>query len=140
MICYLDSSVILRVVFGEPGRLKEWRRIERGVTSSLCRAECLRTIDRARLRLSLSDEEVSRRRQAFFAVYDRLDAVRLTEAVLERAAQPLPTSLDTLDAIHLASAVLWCESTASRLTLATHDESLATAARAVGLEVVGAPG
>lgn len=137
MTCYLDASAILRVIFGERGRLREWRRIVRGVTSSLARTECLRTIDRARLRPGLSDEEVSRRREALFAVYDRLEVVRLTEAVLERAAQPLPTLLGTLDAIHLGSALLWRESTGRDLSFATHDAQLATAARAMGLTVLG---
>jgi len=135
--CYLDSSVLLRVIFGERGRLRELLRIRQGVTSSLARVECLRTIDRARIRLSLSDAEVSSRRQAFFDVYERLDVIRLSAAVLERAEAPLPTSLGTLDAVHLASALLWQESERAKLAFGTHDEQLALAARAVGVDVIG---
>jgi len=97
----------------------------------------LRTIDRARIRLSLSDAEVSSRRRAFFDVYERLDVIRLSATVLERAEAPLPTSLGTLDAVHLASALLWQESEHAELAFGTHDEQLALAARAVGVDVVG---
>ena len=50
MIGYLDSSVILRVVLGEPGRLQDWAGLREGVTSALAEVECLRTIDRLVLR------------------------------------------------------------------------------------------
>src|SRR4029453_12535658 len=36
-IVYIDSPVLLRVVLGEPDRLREWRRIERPVSSELIR-------------------------------------------------------------------------------------------------------
>jgi len=58
--------------------------------------------------------------------------------VLARAAQPLPTELGTLDAIHLATALLWREHSGADIVMATHDLSLATAARACGLAVLGA--
>jgi hypothetical protein len=45
--------------------------------------------------------------------------------------------LGSLDAIHLASAVL-ARSKSPDLVIATHDAELATAARAVGFEVLGA--
>ena len=35
MTAYLDASVILRVVLGQGGALREWRRIRRGVASAL---------------------------------------------------------------------------------------------------------
>jgi len=52
-------------------------------------------------------------------------------------AQPLPTALGTLDAIHLATAQIWRETTSTTLTMATHDATLATAARALGMPTVG---
>lgn len=63
--------------------------------------------------------------------------MELTRPVLARAAQPLPTALGTLDAIHLATALLWKERTDADLVMATHDGTLATAAKASGLRVVG---
>jgi len=50
----------------------------------------------------------------------------------------MPTELGTLDAIHLASALLWRETTAEDLVMATHDRALGLAALAHGLRVVGA--
>jgi len=61
--------------------------------------------------------------------------VPLSRAVLNRAADPFPTVLGTLDAIHLASALLWIEEKGEALTLVTHDQQLAIAARACGLDV-----
>ena len=57
--------------------------------------------------------------------------------LLARASQPMPTTLGTLDAIHLATALLWAEHSRLPLVMATHDQSLATAARASGLRVIG---
>jgi hypothetical protein len=58
--------------------------------------------------------------------------------VLRRASEPFPTPLGTLDAIHLSTALAWRDARNTDLTMATHDTALATAARAVGLQVVGA--
>jgi predicted nucleic acid-binding protein len=80
---------------------------------------------------------VAERREALFRLLDTLEVVEPSRAVLERAAQPLPITLGTLDAIHLATAALWREQSKESLTMATHDERLALAARAMGLPVVG---
>lgn len=133
---YVDSSVLLRVVFGEPGRLKIWPKIENPVSSELIRLECLRTIDRARIRLGLTDEAVAQRRAALLESIDTFALIVVDRLVLEHAAEPFPTLLGSLDAIHLASAVLAREDF-DGLVLATHDEELARAARAVGFLVHG---
>jgi predicted nucleic acid-binding protein len=138
MTAYLDSSVILRVVLGQRGALREWRRVQRGVASALVEVECLRTLDRLRLAQRISDAELSVRREAVLRVLSRSEVVEVGRAVLQRAAQPLPTALGTLDAIHLATALLWRERAETDLALATHDEALAIAARAHAMNVVGA--
>jgi predicted nucleic acid-binding protein len=138
VIAYLDSSVLLRIVLGQPDRLKEWPRIETGVASALAEVECLRTLDRLRLRVGMSDEDLALRREAVYRLTEETTLVEPTRAVLQRAAQPLPTPLGTLDAIHLATAMLWRETRARDLVMATHDQALAIAARAVGFPVVGA--
>ena len=138
MIIYVDSSVLLRVALGQPGRLRSWRQVTRAVSSGLAEVECLRTLDRLRIEESLDDEEVALRRQSLLGLLDSLTLVDPGREILERAAQPLPTVLGTLDAIHLATALLYREATRQLLTLATHDLALARAARAHGLPVVGA--
>lgn len=138
MIAYLDSSVILRVVLGQKNALKEWREIERPIASVLAEVECLRTLDRLRLDEGLDDETVAARREAVYRVLGALELVELTERVLERASQPMPTTIGTLDALHLATALLVREQgDTSDLVLATHDHVLGLAARASGLAVVG---
>lgn len=137
MIVYIDSSVVLRVVLGQPERLDVWEKIETGVTSALTELECLRAFDRRRLRSALTDTEIASLREALFRSLGKVDVVELDRAVLARAAQSFATALGTLDAIHLSTALLWREREASEVTVATHDLALATAARAHGMRVVG---
>ena len=137
MIAYLDSSVLLRVILGQRNAVKEWRAIERGVASALVEVECLRTLDRLRVRASLSDEAIALRREAVFRLLESMEIIDLTRPILTRASQPLPTALGTLDAIHLATALLWREGRQEDLMMATHDDALAVAARASGFHVVG---
>jgi predicted nucleic acid-binding protein len=135
---YLDSSVLLRKVLRQPHSLREWPAIQIGVASALVETECLRTLDRLRLRAGLSDKDLARRREAVFRLLENVEMVELTGAVLARAAQPLPTELGSLDAIHLATALLWREHRGGGdLVMATHDGALGTAARACGLTVLG---
>lgn len=136
MIAYVDASVLLRVALGQPDALPEWRQIQQGVSSALVTAESLRTLDRLRLRASLVDAEVASRRATILALIASLELVDVDAAVLDRAAQPMPTELGTLDAIHLATALLWKEMRAD-LVMATHDGALALGAQAHGLSVVG---
>jgi uncharacterized protein len=137
MIAYVDSSVLLRLVLRQPGALKEWSSVEEGVTSALTQVECLRTLDRLRVVERIPDEALASRREAIFGILATLAVVDIAGAILDRAAQPLPTALGTLDAIHLATAQLWRERTAPELTMATHDAALATAARSLGMPIVG---
>lgn len=139
MIAYVDASVLLRVALGQPDRLREWRAIDHGVSSALIAPESLRTLDRLRLRAKLTDAEVASRRSAILDLIASLEIVEIDSAVLERAAQPMPTELGTLDAIHLATALLWRQEMHADLVMATHDQALALAAEAHRLPVVGAP-
>lgn len=138
MNVYLDSSVLLRVVLGEPGRLASWGRIDQAVSSELIRLECLRTIDRARIELRLPDDDVSRQRADVLEAIDAMSLVPITTPVLERAAEPFPTLIGSLDALHLASA-LFVGDEYDELRFATHDHALAVAARSMGFAVDGDP-
>ncbi len=129
--------MLLRVALRQPNALPEWRQIERGVSSALIVTECLRTLDRLRHRTNLADTEVARRRATILSLFASLEIVEIDDAVLERAAQPMPTELGTLDAIHLATALLWRESAGTGLVMATHDVALALGAQAHGLSVAG---
>ena len=137
MIAYLDSSVVLRLVLGEEGRLREFERITRGISSLLLKVECLRTIDRLRLSGRIPADEVVPRMAAVHRFLEAVDLVEPGREVLERTAQSFPIALGTLDAIHLATALLWRELEREPLVMATHDATLAMAARASAFTVIG---
>lgn len=137
MIAYIDSSVILRMVLGQPDRLSQWKTLRAGVASALVEVECLRTLDRLKIRHEITDSEIAVRREAVFRLIEEIEIVEPTRPVLARASHPLPTPLGTLDAIHLATALLWQEKEHKQLVMATHDTALAIAAQACGLRVAG---
>ncbi len=134
MIAYLDSSVILRAVLNQPDRIEPWDGAEVSVTSALTEAECLRTLDRLRIR---TEAPLVEQREAVFGILAETRIVEIDAAVLGRASMPLPSPLGTLDAIHLASGLLWRETRDREMVMATHDTALGVAARACGLTVVG---
>ncbi len=137
MIAYLDSSVLLRVLLGQKGRLKEWKRIEVGIGSALIEVECLRTLDRLRHEPGVAADAIALRREALYRLTAEMELVEPTWPVLHRASLPYPTPIGTLDAIHLATALLWRDLRGEMLVFATHDRTLGAAARASGLQVVG---
>ena len=136
MNVYVDSSVLLRVVLREPGRLPIWSRITNAISSELIRLECLRTIDRARIRGGIEGPRIARHRAEVLEAVESFRLVALDSAVLLRASDPFPTLLGSLDAIHLTSALLLREEVGD-LVFATHDEELGIAAHSVGFEVHG---
>ncbi len=135
MRAYVDSSVVLRVAFGERARLASWSKLRDPVTSELARVECFRVVDRQRLAGELDDDEVADRRDAVDEILSAFEIAVLDRRILRRAAEPMPTSLRTLDAIHLASA-LALRQRDSALRFATHDEQMAVAARALGFRLL----
>lgn len=66
------------------------------------------------------------------------EVVDVSRPILRRASEPFPAPLGTLDAIHLSTAVSWRDAKGANLNMATHNMALATAARSVGLQVIGA--
>ena len=131
---YVDSSVVLRVLFDESNRLEGWARDDL-ISSELLRVECLRVIDRARLN-GLAEERAADLRADAIDLVLRIPLVAVTVRILDRAAEPFPTTLSALDAIHLATA-LAVRDEYEDVTLATHDRELGLAARAVGFTVAG---
>ena len=137
MKAYLDTSVILRKLLGEPGALKEWGHWDEGCTSELARVESMRVLDRLRLQGSLDDGEVAEKMSLLREVLETADLITLDSAILERASRSYPTVVGTLDAIHLASALLYLEHENGKLLFMTHDRRLGTAAQALGFETRG---
>ncbi len=71
---YLDTSVVLRRILGQPGAIANWSRWELLVTSELMQVEAFRALDRLRLQGELSMIELA----------DRVDELRLPWPLLWR--------------------------------------------------------
>ena len=137
MIVYVDTSIVLRVLLGQLGRLEKWGQWKVAYSSELLGLEARRVIDRLRLELALDDQGVSEAQQTLLVIEQGIGSILLTQTVLYRASLPMPTVLKTLDAIHLTSALLFQEQRKEKLVFATHDTTQATAAKAFGFEVIG---
>lgn len=137
MIVYLDTSVVLRVLFRQARPLDAWGEWEEACSSELLGLEARRVIDRMRLELSLDDPGVARAQEELLRIEGVIGRISLTRMVIHRASLPMATVVRTLDAIHLASALLYRERGAGRIVFATHDRQQATAARALGFECIG---
>jgi predicted nucleic acid-binding protein len=138
VIAFVDSSVILRKLFSEPGALAEWTQIDEAYASHILPVEVGRVIDRCRLLGQIDDADVALLHGEARRVLKSMQVLALSESVLRRAAGPMPVSLGTLDAVHLATALELAPTLDGALVLATHDQQLARAARASGLDVCGA--
>lgn len=141
---YVDTSVLLRIVFREPRQLDEWDSLEAPATSVLAEVEGLRAIDRATRKAThprkkpLNEVHANEARVRLHENLGMFLRVQLDPAILARAGQ-LTGPLGTLDALHLATALTWGERDGVGVTLATHDPELGPAARACGLSVIGWP-
>ena len=122
---YLDSSALVKLAVTEPesSALADWLQVsvpDIRVSSPLVRVEVPRAVWRA---------DPGSLPQAY-TIVRRLREVRITEAVLNRAAGIRPNVLRTLDAIHVASAI----SIRDDLTaLVSYDKRMLAAAQEAGL-------
>jgi predicted nucleic acid-binding protein len=138
---YVDTSVLLRIVLEEPNPLPEWSEIAIGLTSALLRVECCRALDRLVRDGNIADEQYAARLAEVDEMLAQMLVLPITPLVLRIASRRFGMRVDTLDAIHLSTAE---EYRAAHLTddtpvFATHDRTLAAAARHVGFKVIGSP-
>src|SRR3990172_8215168 len=103
MIVYLDTSVVLPVLFHEPNPVQVWGRWNKAYSSNLWRVEALRTVDRLRLSGDLSDEEAADLARDIRIVHETLLIQPLNDSILQRASESFPTVVGTLDALHLST-------------------------------------
>ncbi len=134
MIVYFDTSAIVPVVIEEPSSVvatRLWDEADRVVSSRLVYAEGRAALAMAH-RLDRIDEQGLRRAvDDFESLHDQLDMIEVTEDLIREAgglAEQL--SLRGYDAVHLASARLVND---PEMVLAAGDQSLLTAARAMGI-------
>lgn len=137
MIVYMDTSVILRRLLGDPDSLHPWGGWNRVFTSVLTRVEYFRVIDRLRLESKIDDVERVELQERFSIFWQASYRIPLTDSILVRAAQPFPTIVGSLDALHLTSALAVRASGVSEMTVLTHDKQLGRAGAAVEFSVLG---
>jgi len=132
MIVYLDSSVVLRPLFDQPGQLTAWGQWQTAYSSELLGVECRRAIDRLRLLSLFDDKQVGQATERLGKIEKTIKRIRLSKSIVLAASKTMPTVVKTLDAFHLVSAVAIRERRGVELIFATHDNQQATAARALG--------
>lgn len=138
MIAYVDSSVLLRIVLRQPGALAAWPTIAVSRSSLLLEVECLRSIERLAAMGSIRHDAAFVYKAHLQELLREVELVEIDDQVRSVASSSVAGTLRTLDAIHLATALLWIRDHGVRPVFATHDKALALAARASGLEVIGA--
>ncbi|MBI2343942.1 MAG: PIN domain-containing protein [Deltaproteobacteria bacterium] len=127
----------MRRVLLQSKSLPQWDKIQTSFSSRLLRLECLRTLDRYRVLGQFSDEALANQRGRLEKYLSSIGILPLTDHILRRAEEPFATSVGSLDSIHLATALAWQEMHGRTFLLATHDQALALAGRAHGLDVIG---
>lgn len=137
MNCYIDSSVILRILLGQNAVKIDFNRYNKKISSELLMIECNRVIDRYRLEGLLTDKQISEVKQNLRKITDGMYIIEITEAVKRKAAESFPTVIGTLDAIHISTALLWNEHEKENdIILASYDKQMCVCAKALGFEIV----
>ena len=123
---YIDSSVLLAHLLMEERRplVPFWEQIS--VSSRLLEYEVWNRIWARRLGQSHQDEVQ--------AILRKIEMIELTRLSLRRALEPFPVSVRTLDAIHLAT-MDFIRGSGELVQLASYDNRLIAAARALGIEI-----
>lgn len=121
---YVETSVALAELLAEDQTPPEslWR--EPLIASRLLEYEVWTRVHARRLTTTHGE--------AVRQLLGRLSFLELSPPVLARALEPFPVALRTLDALHLAS-VEFLRSQRQPVALATYDQRMQTAARALGV-------
>ncbi len=137
MIAYIDTSVVLRIIFGEPHRLPVPSKVQGLFANEILKIECFRTLERMRLSLNFSEKEMVEYSVNLNQALRSINLIKFDQSIGERACQAFPITIKTLDAIHLSTALLWKGKKEKEMIFLTHDEQLGKTAAAVGFTVLG---
>ncbi len=133
MIVYLDSTFVIRRLLGVGKPSSFWGKWEKAYASTLMRAECFRAVNRLRLEGKLDDAGCARLGSWIETVCNSVVQVPVTDAVLNRAAGAYPVAVGTLQAIHLATIQELEAVHGVKCVLASDDDALVQAAKALGI-------
>jgi len=134
---YVDTSAVLRLLFGEPEITVPLAAGETAVSSELLEVEAFRAIDRERLLGNLDDSQTAVKRKELSDVVARLDLSPIDRAVIDRAKSSFGINVRALDAIHVATAEVLAEESGLEVEFWTHDDRQRIAALSRGLNVHG---
>jgi uncharacterized protein len=126
-VVYLDSSALVKLVVLEPESraLRAYLRGEpQRVSCGLARTEVLRAVR------PVGPSAIAAARR----LLQRIDLIRLDDALFDAAGMLEPVGLRSLDAIHLAAAHLVAPALRA---IVTYDRRMAEGAGALGFAVVG---
>jgi uncharacterized protein len=126
-LTYIESSAVVKLVAGEPGR----DELRQALAAWPERASSLLTLVEARRALA-RDRPPEEFEPVLAQVTEPIDLIPISRAIVESASRLQPRLLRSLDAIHLASAL---SLGADLDALVTYDRRLAEAARGMGLRV-----
>ncbi|RIK37623.1 MAG: VapC toxin family PIN domain ribonuclease [Chloroflexi bacterium] len=137
MNLYLDTSALVKLYIREPGSADMQRLLHESLlaaTSWVGYVEVVSALTRAVRMKTLSRNSASRKLAQFQHQWGDLFHIEVTTLVITLAA-PLTWEheLRAYDSLHLASALIWQETLAEPVTLATSDLQLWETARKVGL-------
>jgi predicted nucleic acid-binding protein len=128
-VIYLDSSVALARLLSEERQPPRNFWEKRIVSSRLLEYEIWNRLNARRLHNSHGE--------AARGLLERIALVELTPVVLARALEPFPVQVRTLDRLHLAS-LDYLRTQGHAIALASYDERLLNASRALGIETIEA--
>ena len=126
MIVYLDSTFVIRRLLGIGKPSAFWGKWEKAYASTLMRAECFRAVNRLRLEGKLDDAGCAR-------LGSWIETVCNSVVQVNRAAGAYPVAVGTLQAIHLATMQELEAVHGVKCVLASDDDALVQAAKALGI-------
>jgi hypothetical protein len=128
-VIYLDTSVAIAHLLAEDRRPPDSLWTRPLVASRLVEYELWTRLNARGLPASHGD--AARR------LLERFAMMELRPDVLVRATEPFPAPVRTLDALHLAS-ILFLRERVPTIELASYDDRLSVAARALGIRIAAA--
>jgi predicted nucleic acid-binding protein len=134
---YVDTSAVLRLLFGEAGPAVVLAAGDSAASSELLEVEASRAIERQRLLGDLTDEQAALKRKELGDMIAMLDLLPIDRAVIDRATRAFGINVRALDAIHVGTAEVLAEETGDRVEFWTHDDRQRIAALSRGITVHG---
>jgi uncharacterized protein len=137
MICYLDSSALVKLLVDEPGTAEVSRAVKEAElvgTVTVSRAEVVAALAKAVRVGALSMDDSRSARHRFRTEWLHFLRLQVSDFLIDRAGDlAWAYGLRGYDSVQLAASDLWRESLDAPVSFATFDLKLWKAAAAVGL-------